>query len=268
MAKSITQALAGILVRDGRLDIFAPASVPEWADPNDPRHAITTDQLLRMSSGLQWDEDLFDPDGDVLTMLHGAGFEDRGAYAAAKPLASTPDTEWYYSTGTTCIVSRIIADAVGRGDDVVEWIDDELFSPLGIDSAVHDLDRAGVFNGGSIINMTAQDFARFGLLYLRDGMWDGRRILPEGWVDYSRTPTPTTASPTYGSSWWLDPERPSMFYALGFEGQSIAVLPNDDVVVVVLSHAHDERHTETRNALADAFSTSRTSPERATAGER
>ena len=236
MAKSITQAMLGILVDEGRLDVFAPAEVPEWAEPDDPRHPITIDTMLHMRSGLDWVEE-YEGTSDVIEMLFGEGSADRAHFAADRPLAAPPDEVWNYSSGTSMILSRIIADHVGYFEEGTQWAQDELFGPLGITSVVHDLDDTGVMSGGSAINMTALDFARFGLLYLRGGEWDGDQIVPEAWVDYARLPVADV--PEYGAHWWVTGAKdkvPDVFAANGFNGQSISVVPSLDLVVVVLAN--------------------------------
>jgi len=250
VAKSITSSLVGILVGQGRLDIAEPIAAPEWSEPDDPRAEITLDHLLRMSSGLEWEESYSDPNSDVLATL--GQDVDRAGYTASKPLADEPDTQWYYSTGTSNLIARSVAEQVGYGEDLTAWIDRELFEPLGIGTVEHSLDATGLISGGSWINLSPRDFARFGLLYARNGIWDGRRILPEGWVDYSRMPAARGAG-MYGAQWWLDPERPTMFYASGFNGQSINVFPEDDLVIVVLSNTPESRDEEVRQALFDVF---------------
>lgn len=250
MAKSITSSLIGILVGQGRLDITEPVAAPEWSERGDPRAGITLDHLLRMSSGLEWDENYTDPNGDVLVTLGGGA--DRAGYVASKPLVDEPGARWYYSSGTSNLIARSVAEDVGYGEDLTDWIGQALFEPLGIGEVEHSLDATGLISGGSWINLSPRDFARFGLLYARNGIWDGRRILPEGWVDYSRTPTPS-GTDRYGAQWWLDPERPTMFYASGFNGQTINVFPEDDLVVVVLSNTPEGRDGEVRQALFDAF---------------
>lgn len=233
MAKSITQALVGMLVLDGKLDIGARADVPEWRA--DAREAITLDQLLRMSSGLKFIED-YAPGGgpsDVIAMLFNEGKDDVAAYAAAQPLLHEPGTHWSYASGTTNIVSRIAARA--QGGDFGAFMRERLFAPLGITSAIPKFDKAGTFIGSSYCFMSARDFARFGLLYLRDGMWDGRRLLPEGWVDYARTPTFQQAGVTdnrYGAHWWLDFGGPGSFSANGYDGQFIIIRPDRDLIIV------------------------------------
>ena len=246
-AKSITQALVGLLVRDGRLDIHAPADVPEWA--GDARAAITLDQLLRMSSGLKFSED-YAPSGgssDVIAMLFQEGRDDVAAYAAAQPLEHTPGTHWSYASGTTNIVSRIASRALAAyGSDFERFMRERLFQPLGITSAIPKFDKAGTFIGSSFCFMTARDFARFGLLYLHDGIWEGRRLLPEGWVDYARRPTFQQAgveSNRYGAHWWLDFAGPGSFSANGYEGQYTIIAPGRDLIIV--------RHGATPLAMKD-----------------
>lgn len=238
MAKSITHALIGILVRDGKLDVHAPADVPEWQDPDDPRRAITLDQLLRMSSGLAFRED-YDPDhpSDVIEMLFGSGQDDVAAFAATFPLDHKPDSFFNYSSGTSNIVARIAARALDADASAFEaFMRRELFDPIGMASALPKFDAAGTFIGSSFCFATARDFARFGTLYLRDGAWDGRRILPEGWVDYARTPTavPPDSGPAmgYGASWWLGLAGPHSFSANGYDGQYTVIAPELDLVLV------------------------------------
>lgn len=242
MTKSVTHALLGILVGEGRLDIHQPAPVPEWASPDDPRHAITTDQLMRMSSGLAFNEDYDDLRTGVTQMLYNTS--DMAAYAASMPLAAPPDTVWNYSSGTANILSRIIRHVIG-GDIQTYWAfpRQALFDRLGMTSAVLEPDASGTFVGSSYMYATARDWARFGLLYLQDGVWDGQRILPEGWVDYARTPTPPSQG-QYGALWWLNrgsgehkewegvPE--DAYAAEGHDGQYVVVIPSRGMVIVRL----------------------------------
>lgn len=254
MAKSITQAMLGILVADGRVDVWAPAPVPEWSDPADPRHAITIDTMLHMRSCLEWNEE-YAGESDVITMLFGDGKADRGAFAADRPLVCEPGETWSYSTGTSMILARVIADNVGYGEEGTAWAQEALFGPLGITSVAHDLDGVGVMSGGSNINMTPLDFARFGLLYLRGGEWDGTQIVPEAWVDYARLPLPD--APQYGAHWWVmgaEDGSHGAFAANGFGGQSIVVVPELDLVVVVLANVQDSSADDASAAVVAAFS--------------
>ncbi len=239
MAKSITHALAGFAAMDGKLDIHAPANVLGWRTPGDPRGAITVDQLLRMASGLKFVE-VYVPGeaSDVIEMLFGAGQADMAAFASAFPLAHAPDTMHSYSSGTTNIVAALIADAVGaRGETFKAFMRERLFNPLGMTSADPSFDAAGTFIGSSYCFCTPRDFARFGLLYLRGGIWEDRRLLPADWIDYARTPRlpqpgPPEIDGPYGAHWWLDLAGPGSFSANGHEGQYIVLVPDRDVIVV------------------------------------
>jgi CubicO group peptidase (beta-lactamase class C family) len=203
MAKSFTNAMIGILARQGALDIRRPAPVPEWRGAKDPRGAITTDMLMRMSSGLSWYEEYADhPVSDVNRMLFLQ--PDSAAFAASKPLAAAPDSLWSYSSGTTNIVSRIARDAIGTEAGYLAFPRRELFGRIGMRSAQFGVDAAGLIIGSSYLYATARDYARFGLLCLGDGTWLGQRILPEGWVAYSTTPTPAAPKGGYGSFFWLN----------------------------------------------------------------
>lgn len=258
MAKSITATLAGILVGQGRLDIYAPAPVPQWSDPADPRHEITTDQLLRMASGLEWNETYLDTSSDTVAMLSGEGKDDMAAYAADKPLEVPPDTRVRYATGTSNIIAGIIGSEVGHGEDYEAFIQTELLDPLGIapDEVAPGFDGAGNLIGGSIFDATARAFAKFGYLHLRGGEWDGEQIVPEAWVDYVRTPTPAPAGwPEYAGHWWVEEDDPGRFRAGGLLGQHIVVWPEHDLVVVVLGDRGDGKDGDLRDDLAELFAT-------------
>lgn len=237
-AKSVTHALVGIAVRRGMLELDAPAPVPEWA--GDERQAITLRQLLNMRSGLRFVEDYVDDSiSHCIDMLFGSGKDDVAGYAAALPLEHPPGSVFNYSSGTTNIIARAIGQAVGGGEPGMRaFMDDELFGPLGMTSADPRFDAAGTFIGSSFLYCTARDFARFGELYLADGVWQGRRILPEGWVDFARTPVPVPADEEfgYGAHWWLWDSHgfPGTFAAHGYEGQYIIVCPDRALVVVRL----------------------------------
>jgi CubicO group peptidase (beta-lactamase class C family) len=245
MAKSITHALVGMLVKDGRLDIYASPAVPEWQTPGDPRRAITLDHLLRMSSGLAFVEEYMpDKPSDVIAMLFGEGKDDVAHFAASFPLAHKPGSFWSYSSGTSNIVARIAAQAAG-GTGFEAFMRQRLFGPLGMESADPKFDTAGNFIGSSYCFCTARDFARFGLLYMRDGVWDGARLLPPGWVDYARTPTwqQPVEQGRYGAHWWLDIAGEGSFSANGYEGQFTVIVPQKDLIVV-RHGASDADHIE------------------------
>ncbi|MEE4300616.1 MAG: serine hydrolase [Pseudomonadales bacterium] len=254
MTKSLTNALVGMRVLDGALDLAAPAAVPEWQQPGDPRAAITLDQLLRMSSGLAFTEDYGGLESDVVTMLFGAGGHDMGGFAATRPLAGPPDSRWYYSSGTTNLVQRILRGSFERHEDYLAFPAERLFHRIGMTRSWIEPDASGTFVGSSFGYGTGRDWARFGLLFLQDGVWEGERLLPEGWVAYSTTPTPLAPQGRYGAHWWLnagdadDPTRrpwPRLprdaYRASGFEGQSVMIVPSAELVVVRLGYSPDER---------------------------
>ncbi len=264
MAKSMLHAIVGLLVDDGRLDLDAPADVPEWSDPGDPRHAITLRQLLAMRDGLDFTEDYEDDRvSDVIKMLFGDGQADMAHFAADRPLAAPPGTRFNYSSGTSNIVSGVVARAVGRGETYARFLHDRLFGPLGMTSADPEFDEAGTWVASSYVRATARDFARFGLLYLRDGVWEGTRLLPPGWVDYGRTwvsVDPDDGHP-YGAHWYgTAGDTLDTFRAAGYEGQSITLCPSLDLVVVRLGKTPLERKANLvpwRMAMVQAFADAR-----------
>lgn len=237
MAKSVTHALCGLLVRDGRLDPARPAPVPEWSGPADPRSAILLDHLLTMTSGLKFTE-VYLPDqgSDVVEMLFGRGKADTGAFAASFPLERPPGERFAYSSGTTNIIARCLGTLVGGSEAGFRaFMTERLFAPLGMRSPKPRFDAAGTFIGSSFCDASARDFARFGLLYLRDGIWEDRRLLPEGWCDRARAATAASRSGAegpYGAQFWVDQWGPGSFSANGYEGQRLILIPDHDLIVV------------------------------------
>lgn len=248
MSKSVLNALTGVLVAEGRLHLHAPVPVAAWSGPEDPRRNITLDHLLRMSSGLAFDEDYDDPRSDVVRMLYGR--RDAAAFATDQPLAAAPGTRFNYSSGTSAILSRILADAAPEPWPV--FVQRALFAPLGMTSALIEPDSAGTPMLAAYLWANARDWARFGLLYLNDGVWQGRRLLPTGWVAYSRTVAPADPKGEYGAHFWVRvpypdrqvPARPHLvpadaFHAAGHGAQYVTVIPSRALVVVRLGLALD-----------------------------
>jgi len=260
MAKSMLHAVVGMLVAEGRLDPETRAPVAAWADPADPRHAITLEHMLDMRDGLDWAE-VYEADGrsDVVEMLFGTGQADMAAFAADRPLAAPPDTVFNYSSGTSNIVSGLVADIVGHGDAYRAFLRSRLFDPIGMRSAEARFDGAGTFVGSSSVYATAHDYLRFGLLYARDGVWDGVRLLPEGWVDHGRRirSYDPPEDRWYGAHWWAVGDDRGTFWASGYEGQSIMICPPLDLVTVRMGKSPGDDHTETlkqwRAAVVEAF---------------
>lgn len=225
VAKSVTSAAIGLLVGDGLLDVDASAPVAAWSDPSDPRHGITLADLLHMSSGLEWTEQ-YGAGSQVIGMLQAPVASE---YIASFPLEAEPGTYFEYSTGTTAILAGIVTDTVGGVEAADAYLEKRLLGPLGITSMEFTRDRAGRWVGGFGADATTRDFARFGLLYLNDGVWNGQRLLPEGWVEYTRTPSP--ANPQYGAQWWM--LRDGAFEARGLFGQIVMVSPRNDLVIAI-----------------------------------
>lgn len=246
MTKSVMSALVGVLIREGKLSHDGPLPVPEWNEKDDPRGKITMDHLLRMSSGLHFEENYKNPLKDVTYMMFEEA--DMGAFASRKKLDAAPGSQWKYSSGTTNIISRIIREAVGE-PEYAELPRRALFQPVGMSGALIEKDASGTFVGSSFMYATARDWARFGQLYLQDGVWEGRRILPEGWVEYSRTPAPAAPDKKYGAHFWLKipgefrgetedklvPE--DAFHCIGYEGQFVTIIPSRQLVIVRLGLA-------------------------------
>ena len=245
VAKSIVHAIVGTLVLDGRLDPDAPAAVPEWR--NDDRRAISLQHLLDMRSGLAWSEEYVDTQqSDVVAMLWGAGRDDVAAFAAAKPLVAPPGERWYYASGTTNIICRIIGDVLvdgqadARPDErraaMEAYCSERLFAPVGMTRTTPKFDAAGTFVGSSFLFASATDYLRFGRLYVDDGTVGGTRVLPAGWMERARTLTSPGDDPDldYGSHWWIFNRLGGSLAACGYEGQFVVVLPEERLVVVRL----------------------------------
>lgn len=256
VGKSITHALVGAAVLEGRISIDAPMGNPLWR-AGDRRASITWRQFLNMVDGLDYTETNANvAQAGNARMLFGEGRRDVARWAATRPLLHDPGTHWNYSSAGTLLISDALTraivpdarDAVDRRQRMRAWMDSSLFTQIGATPIV-EFDPQGVFYGSSLYWATARDYARFGYLYLRGGVWDGRRVLPEGWVDFARMPGPDPDTDVYGAHWWLTPRvgtgRPTRslivdasmsdaFSAQGHEGQLIVVVPSKDLVMVRL----------------------------------
>ena len=253
MTKTVTGALIGILVKQGKLLVGSPAPVPEWRSAGDPRHAISIENLLQQRSGLDFDE-VYYRASDATRMLFLKS--DMAAFTASHPLKFQPGSVFHYSSGNSNILSRIIRQTVG--DSLyVGFPYKELFYKLGMYSAVLEPDPSGTFVGSSYMYASARDWARLGLLFLDNGVINKERILPEGWVTES-TKSVSSDKRGYGYQIWLNtgsdssdkhyPSAPSdMFYADGFESQLIFVIPSKKLVIVRLGF------TQHNNFNADLF---------------
>jgi CubicO group peptidase (beta-lactamase class C family) len=241
MTKSATGALVGILVGKGKLNLADKSGLNGWNEPNDLRSKVTVEHLLQMTSGLEFNEGYEgDPISDVNFMLMKA--RDLPAFAAQYSVTAEPGIRWAYQTASPVLLGRIIRDSFTSEEAYHHFVQRELFNKLGMDNAHYQMDGGGTYVGGAMLYATARDWARFGLMYLNDGVVNGERILPAGWVEFSRTPTEASlkARP-YAAQFWLNsngaeqmmPSIPTDAYAArGHYGQSTFIIPSRDLVVV------------------------------------
>jgi len=258
MTKSVTNALLGILVRQGKISMTAPAPVAAWADPKDPRHAITLDNLLRMNSGLDIGQsltasftDAFDPSTQMEFVER-----DMAGFAEKVPPKFAPGSDWNYTNGNTLLLSRVIRDeAGGTAAATLAFAHRELFERLGMRRVTLEFDATGTPIGSSHMLASARDWARFGLLYLHDGVAGGQQILPEGWVDYSAQYTPHSDEYGYAAGFWTNRGNSAggryriahgmpadAFMARGAYGQYVVIVPSLDLVVVRLGMSFERRN--------------------------
>jgi len=271
MAKTVTAVMIGMLVADGQLRLDAPAPVPRWQRPGDPRAEITLRQLLQMRSGLEHTEAGDPPyESGEVRMLFLDGRDDMADYATAQPLEAEPGAKFEYSSNTTVILADIAARALTesrnpdiRRNAVTDYLHARLFGPLGMTSAVPEFDRAGTLIGGSMIHATARDWARFGEMLRNKGSFRGEQLVPRVWIDEMVKPSPK--SPNYGLHTWLNrpvtegfesplfPDRAphSAFAAIGHMGQYIFVSPAQKLTVVRLGHSDAAQREVMLQQLAD-----------------
>jgi CubicO group peptidase (beta-lactamase class C family) len=248
MTKSIANALIGILVKEGKLKVDDPAPIQEWQE--DIRKKITLNNLLQATAGLEWNESYFNPSADFHTMFIKR--DDKGGYAASMKQKTDPGTFFQYSSGSTNILSRIIRQTVG--DPLYyKFPYEKLFYKIGMNHALMEPDASGTFVASSYSYASARDWARFGLLYLNDGVSNGERIFPEGWVKYSTTPSTAAPIGQYGAQIWLNKGAPhnsnerlyptlpeDTFLFDGFEDNFVVVVPSKKLVVVRLGVTHNK----------------------------
>ncbi|WP_281299795.1 MULTISPECIES: serine hydrolase [unclassified Iodidimonas] len=240
VAKSIAASVLGAAVQQGMLEVKAPATIPEWSHPADPRRAITLENLLHMASGL--DSNQAGNRTDRLYMGGGAITDTATEYALEAP----PGKRWKYANNDTLLSVRALRGAMGDDAAFLRFPFETLLYKIGMTHTSLETDWRGDFVLSSQVWTTARDLARLGVLYLNDGVWDGERILPEGWAKYVATPAPgqppldrggSGVSPGYGAQWWLYNERfPDIpndsFAALGNRGQYLVVIPSRNLVII------------------------------------
>jgi CubicO group peptidase (beta-lactamase class C family) len=245
MAKSMLHMIIGTLVDEGRLDPDQLAPVPEWSDDNDPRHQIRLRDLLAMRDGLAFVEAYeIGQTSPVIEMLFGEGKDDVAGFTAQLPLAHEPGTFFNYSSGTSNVLSRVVASVVGYGEEYRDYLSAHLFGPLGMRSAEATFDATGVFVASSYVHATALDFARFGLLYLRGGQWDEAQLVSRAWASTAQVPLSRDegSGDYYSWQWWVTGDAFGTYWASGYEGQMISVVPALDALVLRFGHTSEDHY--------------------------
>jgi CubicO group peptidase (beta-lactamase class C family) len=248
MGKSVMSTLIGVLVEKGVLDLDAPAPVADWQSADDPRRAITLRHVLNMSSGLRctgYQEPRADWSSNLAEHFHPyTQAIDVAAFATDRPLQDPPGTAGRYRNCDTLTLATIFEERVrtALGANPQSFPQDALFTPLGMHGLTHETDRQGRFIISGFNYGTARDWARLAHLYLRDGVWAGRRLLPEGWVDFVRTLAPGWETGNYGGQFWLNtvgeyPLPADTFFMAGGGGQFVFMLPAEDMVIVRQGHS-------------------------------
>jgi CubicO group peptidase (beta-lactamase class C family) len=247
MGKSITATLMGLLIKEGAYDLWQPAPIDEWQKPDDPRRNIRIADLLRMSSGLRCPAPQ-DPDpvpgyADHLYVYTGA--IDAFRWSITRPPQWPPNTVWRYRNCDPLAAGHLIRKGVeARGENYLTWPQRKLFDKLGIDGMVLETDAYGNFLLNGYELAPARDWLRLGMLYLQDGVWNGERLLPEGWSDFVRTSAPHSSG-RYGAFFWLAqaahwPIPEDAYFMAGSGGQYTFIIPTHDLVVVRLGHDRGE----------------------------
>ena len=251
MGKSLTATLFALLVKEGTYRIDQPAPVPEWQKSGDPRAAIRVADLLHMSSGLRFiagqDPDYTPDMGYPDHALIYTGAIDAFRHAMTRPLQFPPNTEGRYRNSDPLMIGWLIKEAVRkRGEEYLNYPQRALFDRIGIRRQVLETDPYGNFLLTGYDYGTARNWARIGLLYLQDGMWQGQRLLPEGWTAFVSTPAPAWKQPVYGGLFWVNgdaalPIPKTAYYASGAGGQRTFIIPSHDLVVVRMGHYRGDR---------------------------
>jgi CubicO group peptidase (beta-lactamase class C family) len=258
MAKSFTNAIVAILVKQGKLDINQPVGLEQWK--GDDRSKITLNNLMQMQSGLKWNED-YGNRSDVTVMLHCES--DMSRFSFEQPLEKTPGTSWVYSSGTANIVSYLIRRQFSNDSLYYSFLNRELLNKTGMPDVISEVDPSGTRVGSSYLYATARDYSRFALLYQNDGVINGERILPEGWVKYSVTASPGSKGENdeYGAFFWTNNEKkyPSapedMYMCEGHDGQQIFIMPTQELIVVVLGYSPRFNRMDFDRLLKDILNT-------------
>lgn len=252
MTKSITSTLFGILQCQGKLNVKNPAPIDEWK--NDDRKNITIHNLLQMNSGLEWEED-YNTISDVSKMLFLEN--DMTKSQLKKPLTGKPNESWYYSSGTTNLLSGILRQQFATHQEYLDFWYTDLIDKIGMNSMIVETDLSGNYVGSSYSWATARDWSKLGLLYLHNGQWNGESLFDKDWINYATTPTPGSDG-SYGAQIWLNaggeyPDVPKNMYSFnGYQGQNVFILPDKELVIVRLGLTKNADVNEFLSGVIDA----------------
>jgi len=267
LGKTITAALVGLMVSDGRLALDTPVPVKAWSQPGDPRGAITLRHLLQMTSGLEHKEDAAPRyESDAVRMLFTDGAQDMASYAESKPVARPAGNMFVYSSADTIILCDLMTRMLTASENpdtrrkaMLEFVQGRLMAPAGLDSLTPEFDPHGTMIGGAMMHMTPRDYARFGELLRNKGRVNGHQLLSARWIEFMTSPS--QRNPAYGGHLWLNrqgPENPlfpgwasrRLFGAVGHHGQYILISPSQKLVVVRMGISTQEERVPLRAALA------------------
>ncbi len=238
MSKTVTGALLGIALAQGKLGLDDAGLFPQWQ--GDARKDIKLRDLMSMTSGLSFNEDYGDVT-DVTRMLYLE--PDMAGFAAAQDAVAAPGTKFSYSTGSGVMLSKVLMDRLGAQKKGLQFPREDLFGPLGMRTATFEADEAGTLVGGSYVYASGRDWARFGQFLLQDGVWNGSRLLPEGFVKLMQTPNGLPGGYTRALTWLEGPTETDTvskglpkdtFWLEGHDGQSMAIVPSEQLIVVRL----------------------------------
>jgi CubicO group peptidase (beta-lactamase class C family) len=262
MTKSVTSALVGVLVDQGKLNVDDATGLEYWHGKSDPRREITLDQMLKMTAGFDYNEQLEDKPRSLINYVF-FNSADMSKRASEVGLRAVPGETWDYQTVHPILLQKIIRDAIGDDQAYFRFAQEELFARAGMMNSHLSADASGTFTGGALMWASARDWMRFGLLYLNDGLHNGTRVLPEGWVKYSSTPSNASLNGTaYGAQFWLNqpakeqlmPGLPEDAYAaMGHYGQYVMIVPSKKLVVVRLGMTFPPKMFDRAGLLKDVL---------------
>ena len=234
MTKSWLNTLIGMQIKEGKMSLQDKKLFSHW---NDERSEIKLDHMLTMTTGIEWEEE-YATVADATEMLYMS--ENIVSSANDNPLKYKPGKHWYYSSGTSNLISGVLRNNFKDLDTYLKYPYIAFFNKLGMENSFMEIDESGNYVGSSFGYASTHDWAKFGLLYLHDGVWNGERLLPEGWIEYTTTEVPSSNG-KYGAHFWLNkrgvafPDAPhDMYSANGYNGQKTIIIPSKDLVIVRL----------------------------------